>query len=76
MPEGPMPSKGSTVPVPRRSVMTAETSPDWLAHVDRLAEFRDAGLLTDSELEEQLERLRWGPIPDRPPSAVPGPTLP
>jgi hypothetical protein len=63
MPEAPMPTEGSAVPVPKRSIMVAETSPDWLAHVDRLAGFRDAGLLTDSELEEQVEKLRWGSIP-------------
>jgi hypothetical protein len=28
--------------------------------VDRLVEFRNEGLLTDSELEEQKEKLRWG----------------
>jgi hypothetical protein len=46
-----------------RTGNTAEASDDWLARVDRLAEFRDAGLLTESELEEQMEKLRWGPIP-------------
>jgi len=44
----------------------ADSSADRLAQVDRLAEYRDAGLLTDSELEEQMEKLRWGPIPARP----------
>jgi hypothetical protein len=62
MPEVPVPIDPPDR-VGRRAVSTADTNPDWLAHVDRLAEFRDAGLLTDSELEEQMERLRWGMTP-------------
>ena len=45
----------------------SETSPDdatWADEVERktneLLEFRDAGVLTEAEFEEQKVRLRWG----------------
>ena len=37
-----------------------EAAAERLAQVERLDEFRDAGLLTESELEEQKAKLRWG----------------
>jgi hypothetical protein len=63
MVESPAPIGDARDRVMPRTRNTAEASADWLARVDRLAEFRDAGLLTDSELEEQMEKLRWGAIP-------------
>jgi hypothetical protein len=63
MVESPAPTGDARGRVMPRTGNTAEASDDWLARVDRLAEFRDAGLLTESELEEQMEKLRWGPIP-------------
>jgi hypothetical protein len=42
-------------------VVNTEAEAEWLTQMERLAEFRDAGLLTDFELEEQKARLRWKP---------------
>lgn len=60
----PMPQAGdSGHHLARPPASPAGASADWRAARARLAEFRDAGLLTEAELEEQMERLRWGPMP-------------
>jgi hypothetical protein len=43
-------------------VLRTEAESEWLAQMERLAEFRSEGLLTDSELVELQAKLRWGAV--------------
>jgi hypothetical protein len=44
--------------VPR--LLADEPNPEMRERIEELQTCRDAGLLTEVELEEQLAKLRWG----------------
>jgi putative oligomerization/nucleic acid binding protein len=45
---------------PRREVQQASRAEEIAQRTSELVEFRDAGVLTEAEFEEQKAKLRWG----------------